>query len=147
MPSQLLIGVAHVCSNSSHILLLKLGIQTNPIRASDGFVFLSHRSRGRLLLLLPDFYVLPANKPQASSLSKAKFLHWRPSPSCDQREAQSVRQLGEQKAFRKPVTKSNSRPKVQLSEYDSIPLLILLLMALENVFEISGGGSRPCVYV
>lgn len=46
------------------------------------FVFLSHRSRGHPLLLLPDPPVLPAKRkkknPQASSLSEAEFPHCGP---------------------------------------------------------------------
>lgn len=61
-PSQLFIGVAHVCSNSSpHILLLKLGIGTYAIPASDGVCLFSYLTgQGDVLhscFLTPMYYL------------------------------------------------------------------------------------------
>lgn len=50
-------------------------------------------------------------------------------------------QLGDHKAFQKLISKCNIRSKTQLSEFDLISLLILLLVDLVSLFEISGQGA------
>lgn len=154
MPPQFCIGAAHVCSNSSASHSASKIRHQNKCHSCLGWVCLFSylTGQGDILpscFLTPMYYLEKKKKEKNPSffLIRSQVSSLGPVTLMGPGEDQRVLQSGLQKAFQKPITKYNPRPKAQHPECESTSLLILLPTDLSALFEIFRGvADHVCVY-